>query len=334
MSMETALVVSNVGKGIVGSFSQLNMMAVGNALVAKNAGLARAGMFECTNGMNVLPVMEVTNFGKGNGVKILNTHDASTFALYVENAAGSAGEATGGVAHFNQTAGSSATTQTVLISSANGEAGHKTLVVTPSATTKIAAEFNGKVDILGDVTATRDVTLTTGNLSIESGELEVGGDASVGGELSVTEGISVGGGGLTVTGESMHTGNFTVVGTMAATTCVCPSDLRFKKNILPFPDALRRVRMLDGVTYQWKQDEFQGRGFTDALQVGFIAQQMEEVIPELVMESPDGYKAVNYPAMTAVLVEAIKEQQVMIDELRKQLEAVTKKMEVTETGVR
>jgi hypothetical protein len=327
MSMDVALVVSNVGKGIVGSFSQLNPMAVGNTILAKNAGLARAGMFECTNGMNTMPVMEVVNLGKGNGMKILNAHDASTYALYVESGAGSGTPALGGVAHFNQTAASTATAQTVLITSANDEPGHKTLVVTPAEVTGIAAEFNGKVDILGEVTATADVTLTAGSLSIDSGGLEVGDDASVGGELTVTEGITVSGGGMTVTGVSMHTGNFTVVGTLAATTCICPSDVRFKKEIHPYTDALDKVRRLQGVTYQWKCDEFRDRGFTDALQVGFIAQDLEQVIPELVQENADGYKSVNYSTMNAILVEAIKEQQAMIDALKLELEAMKRKLQ-------
>ncbi len=51
-------------------------------------------------------------------------------------------------------------------------------------------------------------------------------------------------------------------------------------------------------------------------QVGLIAQEVEEVLPEAVGKSPDGYKTVDYEKLVPVLVEAIKEQQKQIDELR------------------
>lgn len=323
MSMETALVVSTVGKGRVASFSQLNPMSTGATLHALNTGLHKAGNFEVSNPMNVMPALEVTNLGLGNGVKITNTAGPSTYALFVENAGGSPGAGTGGVAHFKQSAGMTAAAQTVLIASSTTAAGHKTLVVTPSALDKTAAEFNGKVDVLGDLTAAADVTLTTGGLDINTGDLSVGNDASIGGELTVTEGMTVSGGGFTVTGVSTHTGNLTVVGTMIASACTCPSDLRYKKNITPYTSALDKVLSLEGVYYDWKQDEFPEKGFTDAKQVGFIAQDMEQVIPELVMTDTEGYKSVNYAAMTVVLLEAIKEQQKMIEMLRAEVQALS-----------
>jgi hypothetical protein len=323
MSMEPSLVVSNAGKGRVGSFSQINPMATGVTLHAINAGLSKAGNFEVSNGMNVMPAVEVTNLGLGNGMKILSTLGPSAFALYVENAGSSPGIASGGVAHFNQSAGSTASAQTVLITSGASEAGHKTLIVTPSALTKTAAEFNGKVDILGDLTAAENVTLTTGNLDINSGDLTVGNDASVGGELTVTEGLTVSGGGFTVTGVSTHTGNLTVIGTMAATACTCPSDIRYKENITDVDHALDKILKLNGVYYNWKKELYPDHGFTDEKQIGFIAQEMEKVIPEMVMTGNDGYKAVNYAAMTVVLVEAIKEQQKMIELLRAEVAALS-----------
>ena len=322
MSMAPTLVVSNVGKGKVGSFSQLNPMAMEATIHVLNAGLHKAGNFEVSNAMNVMPAVEVTNLGLGNGVKILNTLGSSAFALSVENAGGSPGPGTGGVAHFKQTAGMTAATQTVLITSSSTTEGHKTLVVTPSSLTKLAAEFNGKVDILGELIAADDVILTTGNLDINSGDLSVGNDATIGGELTATEGITVSGGGLTVTGVSTHTGNLTIIGTMAATICTCPSDVRFKKNITPIASALDKVLSLDGVYYDWKQDDFPEKGFSDAKQIGFIAQEMEQVVPELVLTDTEGYKSVNYAAMTVVLVEAIKEQQKMIELLRAEVAAL------------
>jgi hypothetical protein len=311
-----------VGKGPVGSFSQLNATAMAPACIVTNAGLSKVANFEASNAMNTMPAVEIVNLGLSNGLKITNFNDASIYALSVENSAGSSGSGMGGVAHFNQSAGMTAAAHTVLITSSATADAHKTLVVTPSSISKTAAEFNGKVDILGELTTTENVTLTEGDLEISGGDLEVGNDASIGGELTVTEGLTISGGGMTVTGVSTHTGNFNVVGTMTATTCVCPSDVRYKKNIKPVSNALDKVNRMDGVYYEWKQEAFPGHGFNDERQVGFIAQDLEQIVPELVHTDSEGYKTVNYAAITVVLVEAIKEQQEMIKSLQAELTAM------------
>lgn len=82
------------------------------------------------------------------------------------------------------------------------------------------------------------------------------------------------------------------------------SDRRLKENINTIEGALEKVNALRGVTYQWK-DKFNGG---DKLRIGFIAQEVNEIIPELVFESSDGkYFGVHYDNVTALLVEAIKE---------------------------
>ena len=52
---------------------------------------------------------------------------------------------------------------------------------------------------------------------------------------------------------------------------------------------------------------------TKGTNLGFIAQEMEQVIPALVVENAEGYKSVDYSSMTAVLMEAMKEQQTIIE---------------------
>ncbi len=87
------------------------------------------------------------------------------------------------------------------------------------------------------------------------------------------------------------------------------SDERFKKNISPIGSALDKVMSIEGVTYDFRVDEFSDRNFPTTKQVGFIAQNVEEVLPEVVRTNGDGYKAVDYAKVTALLNEAIKEQQ-------------------------
>ena len=98
------------------------------------------------------------------------------------------------------------------------------------------------------------------------------------------------------------------------------SDARYKKNISSFAGALNKVRQLRGVTYNWLDEK---KGTTE--QIGFIAQELEKVFPQLVRTNKDGYKSVAYSHVVPVLVEAIKEQQQQIDELKKLVEQLAKK---------
>ena len=96
------------------------------------------------------------------------------------------------------------------------------------------------------------------------------------------------------------------------------SDRRFKQRIRPLTGALASVLALRGVRYDWNALGQQHGGRAGAGQVGFIAQELEKVYPELVSTDKDGYKSVNYAQLTPVLLEALKEQQQQIDALRQQ----------------
>jgi len=89
------------------------------------------------------------------------------------------------------------------------------------------------------------------------------------------------------------------------------SDIRLKKNIEPLSDALSRVLQINAYTYNWKDTL---RGIDQ--QIGFIAQELEQQFPELVETDEEGMKSVAYSNMVPVLLEAIKEQQKQIDELK------------------
>ena len=88
------------------------------------------------------------------------------------------------------------------------------------------------------------------------------------------------------------------------------SDERLKENIKPIESSVDKVKQLRGVTYDWKE--------TGEASVGVIAQEVEAVFPELVVENEE-YKSVDYGKLTSVLIEAIKEQQAQIDELKAKL---------------
>ncbi len=94
------------------------------------------------------------------------------------------------------------------------------------------------------------------------------------------------------------------------------SDSRFKANIQPLTGALDIVKKLRGVSYDWRRDAFPKRYFTGTHQIGFIAQEVETVLPELVSKDAQGYRSLQYEKFAPVLTEAIKEQQQTIEKLQ------------------
>ncbi len=115
-----------------------------------------------------------------------------------------------------------------------------------------------------------------------------------------------------------------VVGNICATgTIASCSDIRYKTNILPLDYVLGSIVYLHPISYNWKE-EFKDKGFTAERQIGFSAQEIEQFFPEIVQTDANGYKAVDYSRLTPVLVEAIKEQQKEINELKLRLDKLEK----------
>ena len=114
------------------------------------------------------------------------------------------------------------------------------------------------------------------------------------------------------------------------------SDSRLKKDVKTIDGALDKVLKLRGVSYYWKNREEMAAakgvsadsldyGYSDKKQLGVIAQELEEVLPELVKTDANGFKSVDYVSITPVLIEAIKEQQKQIDELKRMVEQLMNK---------
>ena len=92
------------------------------------------------------------------------------------------------------------------------------------------------------------------------------------------------------------------------------SDIKLKKNIQPVESALDTVEKLRGVHFEWKKSGKEA--------IGFIAQEVEEILPQLVQEADllgeedETFKSLDYVSIIPILVEAIKEQQKEIKELK------------------
>ena len=122
-------------------------------------------------------------------------------------------------------------------------------------------------------------------------------------------------------GNNAPTVRLQVTGDIIANSIAGSSDARFKTNIFPIANPLQKVLQLRGVTFDWKTKDFPSRMFSENRAVGFIAQEVEQVMPEVVQteNTTEGYKSVQYDKVVALLVEAIKEQQKQIESLKIQV---------------
>jgi hypothetical protein len=100
------------------------------------------------------------------------------------------------------------------------------------------------------------------------------------------------------------------------------SDARLKTNINTMTGSLNNIMKLRGVTFNWKTTSNPSQ-----TQYGFIAQEVEKVLPDLVGTDSNGYKTVNYIGVIPVLTEAIKTQQEEIESLKSENEQLKSTLE-------
>jgi len=190
---------------------------------------------------------------------------------------------------------------------------------------------SGSISASGDlfvkgITENATTTYKTVMVNTTSGQLHYTGSYGGGG----------GGGGSTVYWESDNFGiklitnnhnvgiggnpnanyKLTVTGDMAATGDVIAylsSDERLKDNVKPIENPIEKIKQIGGYTFDWNDNQSIYKGND----VGVIAQEIEKVLPSLVNDRDNGYKGVKYDKIVALLIEAVKDQQNQIDELKK-----------------
>ena len=102
-------------------------------------------------------------------------------------------------------------------------------------------------------------------------------------------------------------------GNLSATQFTSLSDASKKTNIRPIENSIELTKQLEGVRFDWIDNHKPS--------LGLIAQEVEKVLPELVETNSEGIKSVSYSNIVGLLIEAIKEQQVRIEELERNLNA-------------
>lgn len=165
--------------------------------------------------------------------------------------------------------------------------------------------------------------LVTANVA--SGEVRVNANTNFGGTTSSlfvsNTAARVGIGGITNPQTALH-----VQGAVYATgdiTAFYTSDKRLKKDVTTIENALEKVRWLKGVEFAWDQEKIASLpsvGPKPDKDIGLIAQDVEKVFPEAVLEREDGYKAVDYSRLVPVLIEAIKELSYRLNIVEAELE--------------
>ena len=217
------------------------------------------------------------------------------------------------------TTGGTSTFETIVV---NGNAGIGSVNVTGVSTFVGNATFSGNVSIAGTITYD-DVTNvdSLGIITARTGiKVLAGGINAVG----VVTGTSFIGDGSTLTGVASTTvledagintagtstfTNILATGIATAANFDSTSDIRLKTNIEVIQDPLAKVIKIEGVSFNWKQDNRPA--------FGVIADQVQQILPQLV--HGDDPKTVNYNGLIGLLIEAVKEQQTQIDELKSKL---------------
>lgn len=122
--------------------------------------------------------------------------------------------------------------------------------------------------------------------------------------------------GVNISNGAVVNGTLEVYGDIVGSGTFGYSDRRLKTNIESVGlKALEKVQLIEGVSYNWRVEEFPERNFSSDKQIGLIAQELEAQFPELVKTNADGYKSVNYNGFTAVLLEAVKELNTKVEKL-------------------
>ena len=151
-------------------------------------------------------------------------------------------------------------------------------------------------------------TYSAGFLNVDVGKAASGPSNAI--QLKSSAGIFTGSSSLTWDGVSVAvSGNGNFTGIVTAANFNSTSDLNLKENVSTFDNALNVVSELRGVRFDWKSD--------NKPSIGVIAQELEEVLPELVTDTNP--KTVNYNGIIGVLIEAIKELNTEVENLKSQI---------------
>jgi hypothetical protein len=155
-------------------------------------------------------------------------------------------------------------------------------------------------------------------------------DINTGVGINVMPGTYIAGSSVFTSGNPVNGAvRLDVAGMTRSASLVITSDARFKQKIAPLNSPLESLLKLNGVQYEWTREFSKANGLSRSTQYGFIAQDVFKIIPNAVVTDDKGFHSVDYNFFAPLLVEAVKEQQKDIADLREQvkkLQAMVEKM--------
>lgn len=308
------------GVGVAPSYGKIGLTThVSGTLPLANGGTnatdaagARTSLGATTVGANFFTLANPSaiTFIRVNADNTVSTLDAATFRTAI-----GAGTGSGSVTSVGATspvASSGGTAPTISLNSAYGDTlnpyGSKTANQFLAAPNGSAGAPSFRAIVAADIPTLNQNTTGTAATATTANALNTGNNYQV-------NSLGVGTAGSGTAGEIRATNNI---------TAYYSSDVRLKENIHPITNALYKLSLIRGVEFDWTQEFIEQGGGEDGYfmrkhDVGVIAQEMETVMPEVVAERPDGYKAVKYDRITALLIEAVKELQAEVAALRSQI---------------
>jgi hypothetical protein len=182
----------------------------------------------------------------------------------------------------------------------------------------------------GDVTISGGIgsTANGGNISINAGS-----SSDAGGNINLNAGNGdIEGGNITLTtGEYYNSTDEGLViingsGTYSGTWTQA-SDRRLKKNIQSLNEQSDKVLKLNPVKYEMRKDEYPDKNLAEGEQIGLIAQEVEELFPQLVKTDSDGFKSIDYSKVSVLLLDVVKEQNEKLEKQNKLLKKLIQRMD-------
>jgi len=205
------------------------------------------------------------------------------------------------------------------------------LTIKDGGTTVLDIVMNGATDVTLDAPGDINIDADGGDIVFKDGgttrgSLDIGTADTIKFKAGSTEEMR-----LTTSGLAIENGLYVGDASTAPTdnevraqgdiTAFHSSDRRLKENITPITDALDKVCKINGVEFDWTDEHIEKRGGEDGYfvrkhDVGVIAQEVQDVLPEVVREREDNTLAVDYERMVALLIEAVKDLKKEVEELK------------------
>ena len=352
-------VVGGVGVGgalnVGGTVGIIGATTVKNNLTVKNAaGTVNQFTVDSTNGNTTINGELALNgqLNLSNGLNVTGGVISSSVDVSISSSTASTSSTTGAL----KVAGGMGVVGAVNVDGITTVKNNLIIKNSTGTSTKLSVDSNGTT--INDVLTVNNAAGTTQNFRVDgSGNMDVTGTSTLHGNVAVNNGTSnvftiasssgntalagtfssnnttnlssTGGvysapntfeGGALFKKDVRIVGDATIVGGLGASEFTSTSDARLKENVVTLDNCLAKVNAMRGVYFDWINKE----EFHDRRNVGFIAQEVEAAVPELVVTGNNGIKQVNYSQMSAVLIQAVKEQQDIINGLVARLEKLEK----------